>query len=118
MPPEHTSPKALPQAIDLKKTKALTITWNDGSVSTYSIAFLRKNSPSADAKEQRKELAANPLTVLPASSDEPLTATDAELVGRYAIKLSFSDGHRTGLYTWEYLRSLNEVDSEIKHNRQ
>ena len=64
-------------------------------------------SPSAEARELRKQLSENPLTVLPASSnDQPLTARGAELVGNYAIRIEFSDGHNTGIYTWEYLKEI------------
>ncbi len=63
-------------------------------------------SPSADSKAMREELDANPLAILPKSSDGVLTIEDVELVGNYAIKIAFSDGHATGIYTWEYLRSL------------
>ena len=48
----------------------------------------------------------NPLTVLPGGEDKPLLAEDMELVGSYAVRIRFSDGHNTGLYTWSYLRSL------------
>ena len=61
-------------------------------------------------KALREEMARNPLTVLPpgaAKSSGPLTATGAELVGNYAIRVSFSDGHDTGLYSWEYLREID-----------
>jgi DUF971 family protein len=65
-------------------------------------------SPSAETKQLREEQAKNPLTVLPASAqhDGPLTAESAELVGRYAVRIHFSDGHDTGIYSWRYLRSL------------
>ncbi len=99
-----------PTNLDLKKDKGLTIAWNDGVVSYISIARLRKMSPSADMRELRGQMAANPLTVLPASASRggsgPLVVTDAELVGNYALRLTFSDGHSTGIYTWEYLREL------------
>ena len=65
-------------------------------------------SPSADAKALREAIAANPLTVLPASrSSGPLVAESAELVGRYAIRIRFSDGHDTGIYSWRYLREID-----------
>ncbi|MFI4859951.1 MAG: gamma-butyrobetaine hydroxylase-like domain-containing protein [Phycisphaerales bacterium JB063] len=98
-----------PTDIDLERAKALTITWSDGRVSTYPVAFLRRNSPSADARQFREELAKNPLTVLPsgAGSGGPLRAESVEMVGNYAIRLVFSDGHDTGLYTWAYLRSID-----------
>lgn len=98
-----------PTSIDLKKDRGLTVQWADGSTSYYSIAYLRKMSPSADARELRTQLARNPLTVLPASAGVagPLTALGAELVGRYAIRVRFSDGHDTGIYSWDYLRSID-----------
>ena len=98
-----------PTHLDLKKDRGLTIEWADGQTSFYSIAYLRRMSPSADMKNLRDEMAKNPLTVLPsrAASPAPLTALSAELVGNYALKVRFSDGHDTGLYSWEYLRDID-----------
>lgn len=100
-----------PTSIDLKKDHGLTVVWGDGTTSFYPIAHLRRMSPSAEARELREELKRNPLTVLPASGARgrpgPLVAVDAELVGNYAIRIRFSDGHATGLYSWAYLRSID-----------
>lgn len=100
-----------PRKIDLKKDRGLSIEWSDGSTSYFSIAYLRRMSPSADMKQLRDDMVKNPLTVLPsgAGGSEPLVATNAELVGNYAIKIFFSDGHETGIYSWKYLR---EIDGE------
>lgn len=98
-----------PMNLDLKKDQALTITWDDGLISVYPIAHLRRMSPSADMRELRKSMAKNPLTILPDSmgSSGRLTATGAEMIGNYAIKIAFSDGHDTGIYTWDYLREID-----------
>lgn len=97
-----------PLHLDLKRSEALTIHWSDGRVSVYPVAYLRRMSPSADAIQQRDALAANPLTVLPSSSGAgPLRAERLEPVGRYAVRIVFSDGHATGLYTWSYLREID-----------
>ncbi|MBI1372423.1 MAG: DUF971 domain-containing protein [Phycisphaera sp.] len=98
-----------PKHVDIKKDRGLTLEWPDGSSSFFPVAFLRKHSPSAEMKNLREEMARNPLTVLPASAvhDGPLTITDAELVGNYAIRFQFSDGHGTGIYSWEYLREID-----------
>ena len=104
-----------PKHLDLKKDKGLTITWPDGRVSFYAVAYLRKMSPSADARELRRQMATNPLTVLPASAasdNKPLVATNAELVGNYAMKITFSDGHDTGIYSWDYMREIDHADKE------
>ncbi len=97
-----------PRKLDLKKDKGLTIEWADGSTSYYSIALLRRMSPSAEARALRAEIEQNPLTVLPSSgTSAPLEALAAELVGNYALRIRFSDGHSTGIYSWEYLREID-----------
>lgn len=97
-----------PRNLDLKKDRGLTVEWADGSTSYFSIAFLRRMSPSAEMRQLRDEMARNPLTVLPSGAGGgTVTAVDAELVGNYAIRIRFSDGHDTGIYTWAYLRSID-----------
>ena len=96
----------------MKKDSGLSVHWNDGSESFYPIAYLRRMSPSAEQRLLREEMEKNPLTVLPsgAGSGEPLTATDVQMVGNYAIKIIFSDGHDTGIFSWEYLREIDPKD--------
>ncbi|QQE10443.1 DUF971 domain-containing protein [Planctomycetota bacterium] len=97
-----------PKHIDLKRDKALTIEWEDGHTSVYEISFLRKSSPSAEEKKLREEMKTNPLTILPAGAgDDHVEAENIELVGNYALRIFFSDGHHTGIYSWPYLRSLD-----------
>jgi DUF971 family protein len=109
---DGAAPDVRPKHMDLKKDKALTIHWSDGRISIYPIAYLRKLSPSAEARELRKEMARNPLTVMPAGASQSggagsLTAEGIEMVGNYAVKLRFSDGHDTGIYSWVYLRKID-----------
>ncbi|MFW6059182.1 MAG: gamma-butyrobetaine hydroxylase-like domain-containing protein [Phycisphaeraceae bacterium] len=99
-----------PKHLELKKDRALTVYWQDGRVSVYPIAHLRRMSPSAEQRELRQEMARNPLTVLPGGGGGeggPLTVTDLQLVGNYAVRLTFSDGHHTGIYSWQYLREID-----------
>lgn len=116
-----------PAHLDLKLDRGLTVVWNDGQSSYYSIAYLRRMSPSADMRQLRDEMKKNPLTVLPsggaaggASGGVPgggggLRAISAELVGNYAIKIVFSDGHSTGLYSWDYLRQIDPEAPKPEH---
>jgi DUF971 family protein len=98
-----------PRHIDVKRAEGLTVEWEDGTRSFFPVALLRRMSPSAEARQLREELARNPLTVLPAGRGPaaPLALQDAELVGNYAIRLRFSDGHDTGIYSWQYLREID-----------
>ncbi|MBL9141850.1 MAG: DUF971 domain-containing protein [Phycisphaerae bacterium] len=102
-----------PLHLDLNKELGLTIEWSDGVRSFYPIAHLRRQSPSADARALRDEMARNPLTVLPnrGGVSGPLRALAAELVGNYALRIRFSDGHDTGIYSWSYLRSIDPANA-------
>lgn len=104
-----------PIKLDLKKDKGLTVEWADGATSYYSIAYLRRMSPSAEARALRDEMERNPLTVLPSprsANSGPLQADSAELVGQYAIRIRFSDGHDTGIYSWDYLREIDPANAD------
>ncbi len=107
----ESSPTSLrPKHLDLKKDRGLTIEWSDGQSSFFAIDYLRKMSPYADAKQLREELASNPLAILPSNAvtgGEPLTAKSIELVGHYAVRIVFSDGHDAGIYSWDYLRKID-----------
>ena len=77
-----------PLRLDLKRDEKLVIEWQDGHVCTYPLAYLRKNCPCATCKTFREEQAQKPrtrLTVFSKTSEGPLAATGAELVGGYAL---------------------------------
>jgi DUF971 family protein len=98
--------QTVPKHLDLQRESGLRIDWNDDFSVFYPVEFLRRMSPSADSKATRDELEQNPLAILPSSNDAPLTIENVELVGNYAIRLIFSDGHSAGIYSWDYLRKL------------
>lgn len=99
----------VPVHLDIDRERGLTAEWPDGRKSFYPVAHLRQMSPSADSRQLREELARNPLTVLPPSTGSrgPLRIEQAEVVGRYALRLTFSDGHSAGIYSWAYLREID-----------
>jgi DUF971 family protein len=99
-----------PIDIQVDRAVGVLLTWANGDVSYYPMVFLRKMSPSADMRQLREEMARNPLTVLPtglATRQGPLTATEVELAGNYALKIAFNDGHNTAIYSWAYLREID-----------
>ena len=98
-----------PLHLDLKRDQGLRVQWDDGLESFFPLRLLRRLSPSAEQQAIREELEANPLAVLPTSArgSGELTAEDAELIGNYAIRIRFSDGHQTGIFSWKYLRSID-----------
>jgi DUF971 family protein len=98
-----------PLHLDLERERGLTIRWADGTESFYPVEHLRRMSPSAESRALRQEIERNPLTVLPSGGGPvtPLRAESAELIGNYALRITFSDGHHTGIYSWSYLRHID-----------
>jgi DUF971 family protein len=82
--------------------RTLAITWTDGRESRYDVVALRRACPCAtciDEWTRQKRLA-------PDSIPETVRPVRIESVGAYALKVRFSDGHDTGIYTFQMLRDL------------
>lgn len=89
----------LPSAINLNKaTKTLILTYGPDEVYHLPAEFLRVHSPSAEVQGHGKPI----LQV----GKLGVGLTGVEPAGRYALKLTFDDGHDSGLFTWEYLEQL------------
>lgn len=86
-----------------KSTQKLTITFDDGETFELPYSLLRLESPSAETRGHGSGPKPPPPVIAP-----DLAIEKAEPVGRYAVRLFFSDGHSSGLYTWDYLRELGE----------
>ena len=80
--------------------RALAVTFDDGSRYDLQAELLRVLSPSAEVQghspDQRKTVAGK----------KDVTIAAVTPVGNYAVRLTFSDRHDSGLYTWSYLRKL------------
>jgi len=94
------------QPIEIKRgTAGLTIRWKDSHLSELSYSLLRQKCPCARCKATRT--GKNPLHILPSDVFfENLRLVDIQRVGRYAVRLVWNDGHRTGIYTFTFLREL------------
>ena len=90
-----------------RKEQTLHIHWADGTISKLDARTLRRSCPCATCRQQRAD--ANPLQVI-STSAEPVRLNGANLVGNYALRLAWSDGHDTGIYDFRYLRSLDSAD--------
>jgi DUF971 family protein len=96
-----------PTTIKRTDSTTLAITWDDGHQSVIALTSLRDNCPCA-ACQGETVLMKTYLPILQPESPGKYTLVGAEPVGSYAIGMSWDDGHRTGIYTYERLRSLCE----------
>lgn len=97
-----------PTALKLADDNRLLITWSDNSTRSYRVRELRDACPCATCREKRNAPAADPFTLplLTAQELAPLRINGMKPVGNYAYSIAFSDGHDTGIFTFELLREL------------
>lgn len=91
----------------------LRILWKDGVASEYVPRYLRQLCPCAGCVDEMT----GARTLTPESVDPGVYPTAIHYVGRYALQFMWSDGHSTGIYTWDYLRELWDAGSATGDQR-
>jgi DUF971 family protein len=81
-----------------REARLLHIAFEDGSTADIPFEKLRVESPSAEVQGHGKKRVV--------TGKARVGVVDAKPVGRYAVRIVFDDGHDTGIYSWDYLRSL------------
>lgn len=97
-----------PEEITLSPNKAiLTVAFNNGEVFSLSAELLRVSSPSAEVQGHGNE----EKKILPGKKH--ITIRHIEPVGHYAIRIDFSDGHDTGIFTWQTLYTYGKNQDDL-----
>jgi DUF971 family protein len=93
--------------IDLQAVRdrsLLKVTWSDGEAD-FPFALLRRECQCAHCvNEWTGERILDPRSVT-----DSITIEKMDLVGSYAVRIEWSDGHNSGLYTWPRLRELRDL---------
>ena len=82
--------------------RVLAVSFDDGQSFALPAELLRVMSPSAEVQGHSPE---QRITV---PGKKSVRILKLEPVGNYAVRITFDDGHDTGLFVWEYLRDLGE----------
>jgi DUF971 family protein len=117
--------KAASVKVHVSSGAGVDITWADGHASHYDFAYLREECPCAMCNDARMKKAQGqekdmqlkkehaPAAAAPAPSSpllpmfKPrLTAKAAHSVGNYALQFDFNDGHATGIFSFDFLRTI------------
>ena len=96
----------------LQEEGALEIVWNDGRKYLLPFRFLRGYCPCASCVNEITGERILELNTIP----DDIHLVNMSFTGNYALKISWSDGHNTGLFTWENLSKLCRHD-EIQGER-
>ena len=108
-----------PAKVRVHKTEGtgVEIDWKDGHKSAWNFTWLRNACPCATCHEEREhsgrkpgEAKPKPQTLLP-MYEAPMRPVEVTPAGKYAVKFKWTDGHESGIYSWEYLRRVCQCDS-------
>ena len=105
---QESARESWPSELRLNPEKtALRVAFSNGVAESLPAELLRVSSPSAEVRghspEERKLVAGK----------RDVFIREIEPIGNYAVKLFFSDGHHTGLYTWSNLYDLAQRKEEL-----
>lgn len=102
-----------PEHIAISKSTGIQIDWKDGHHSRYSLAYLRDECPCASCtgahgtQPQKSDYSHPSSPAGPFPMYQPkLKMLHVEPVGHYAIRIEWSDGHNTGIYSYDHLRKI------------
>jgi DUF971 family protein len=120
MPSGSAPAPLLPVALRKEGEDRLVIEWNDGHRSLYTWQHLRQHCPCASCLEAHAQ-PPDPFRILKPSElapRPPLAPVAMAPVGYYAYKISWNDGHDTGIYTLENLRALCQCPECLGRNEK
>lgn len=101
-------PERVPTEIKLhQKSRVMEVAFDDGRQFRLPYEYLRVHSPSAEVRGHGPGQ-----EVLQAGKRE-VDIRSLEAVGSYAVQPVFSDGHSTGIYSWDYLYELGENQDRL-----
>jgi DUF971 family protein len=90
-----------------QQSKVLELSYENGNTYRLPFEFLRVLSPSAEVQGH------GPGQETLQTGKRDVLIANLEPVGHYALKPSFSDGHDSGLYSWDYLQYLSENQEQL-----
>ena len=102
------APTPIPTEIKLHQaSRVLELVFANGRHFRLPYEFLRVHSPSAEVRGH------GPGQEVLQAGKRDVTIASVEPVGHYALRPTFSDGHATGIYSWDYLYELGERQDEM-----
>ena len=106
-----------PKQIKILDKDKLFLKWDNNSTTTISLKYLRDECPCAGCKGETilfKTFRPPQPTMF---SLEMYKIKNIEVVGDYAIQIAWKDGHNTGIYSWDYIISLEASEKESRQQK-
>lgn len=105
--------KFQPVSIDVSNSEQqMTISWGDGVTSVFPLFGLRKNCPCVECRGGHDKMGQYEPHLFKVEPTREYKVNSAETIGNHALKISWDDGHNSGMYKWELLREMGDVISD------
>lgn len=105
--------RVTPLGIELIGAATMEVAWQDGRRSRFGADYLRAECPCATCRQEKTGQGDIPITIgmplpiLPARARGGMALQNVEPVGYYGIRITFSDGHASGIFSFDFLRGLD-----------
>lgn len=118
-PLKEIEKKFKPKSIDVSNSEqTLTVSWDDGHTSKFSLFGLRKNCPCVECRGGHDQMGRFEPELFNVTPTREYKVTNAETVGNHALKISWNDGHNAGMYRWKLLRNMDEAVERLNENEK
>ena len=98
----------IPAKIKRTSPAELLVEWNNGHRGRHTMQTLRDSCPCASCNAERYTLGR--LVSLPVITSGKFDLRSMQVVGSYAVQLTWADGHSTGIFSFDFLRGLCECE--------
>lgn len=116
-PIKEVEKKYKPKSIDVSNSdQVLTIEWADEHISRFSLFGLRKNCPCVECRGGHDQMGRFEPELFRVEPNREYKVVNAETVGNHALKISWNDGHNSGMYRWKLLRDMDEAVQRLNEN--
>lgn len=106
-----------PKQIKILDKDKLFLKWNDDSSTTITLKYLRDECPCANCKGETILFKTFRPPQPSIFSPEMYKIKNIEVVGDYAIQIWWKDGHNTGIYSWDYLKTLEAGEKDKQQHK-
>ena len=108
-----------PVSVDVSNSdQILKIEWADGHTSTFTLFGLRKNCPCVECRGGHSQMGRFEPQLFLVEPTREYKVLSAEQIGNHALKISWNDGHNSGMYRWELLRHMDQSVDRLKKQSQ
>lgn len=108
--------KVKPVSIDISNSdQTLTIEWADGHISDFSLFGLRKNCPCVECRGGHSQMGRFEPQLFLVKPTRTYKILSADQVGNHALKITWDDGHNSGMYRWNLLRHMDDSVQKLEN---